>query len=166
MHQITYKTIDVVIAILALAINYFYYIKKGKINRTLLTIVSVIVAATWLYVRIKTAPDSNDYACGVYSFYKREGIEKERVIKKINLLHMMSQLIILKRLNEDKIDTFYFNGKESATYNQIKVGDTLVKKENNDSLFTLTKGKLTFLKQPNCGCDTNLYRKEHGNSLH
>jgi len=114
------------------------------------------------YIINKATPDYNDYHCITYSYYKTKSINKEAIIKKIDLLHMASQVLILKRLGENKFDTIFFDHDKSNAYNEIKTGDTLVKKGNNDSLFKLRNGELIFIHQINCGCDTAIYIKKHG----
>jgi hypothetical protein len=75
---------------------------------------------------------------------------------------MMHYLVFTKRLEENKVDSFYFGNDKSDAYNKIKVGDTLIKKENSDSLFKLKNGVPLFIDRFDCGCDTNTYIKKNG----
>jgi hypothetical protein len=155
------KTLDVLIFIAVIIISFFYYFKKNKKNRILLTIISFLVLAVWFYYVVSRAPDSNDYKCMDYAFFKAKKINKEIVINKIGSLHMMSKVIILLDFENDKNDTIFFTNEKSNIYDKITFGEMLVKKEKSDSLFVLKNGKLVFLNQFNCGCDSTIYRIKH-----
>ena len=156
-----HKIIFAVITITMLIISYSYFMKKGVIIRTGLIVFTCVGGLLFIYKVFTSVPDYNDYYCTVYSHYKVTPINREVIVKKINLLHMMRNLIVLKRVEDDKIDTIYLSMDQSNSYNEINEGDTLVKKENNDSLFILKNGVPTFINRVNCGCDTNQYLKKH-----
>lgn len=159
------KLIYLIIAITALIVTYYYYFKKGN-KKWPWVIISILCGGVWLYLKgAFKVPDVNDYACNVYSYYKGTKMNKELVVNKIDLLHMMAQVLILKRYGEDKLDPVYFNDEKTNTYNEINKGDTLVKNKNSDSLFIIKNNMTVFITRLNCGCDTTQYKKEHGQSI-
>jgi hypothetical protein len=155
--------LSIVYSIIWVVVNYYFYIKKKYIGLTI--IMSLIGVGIWFYVINASMPDSNDYSCIEYVAYKSTVIDNKVVINKMNVYeHMIGDILILKNLQNANIDTLYCQRFESVAYDVIKIGDTLFKKANNDSIFKIDSGKAKLIDVINCGCDTNIYMKKHSHS--
>ena len=142
----------------------YYYFGKNKKKKKLLIIIGAICLPLWIVTKAMSSPQANEFACDKSWYpYNKEKIYGVVIGKSLKYTRRYNPHFIIKDISGNRVDTIYINQDTSKTIRLINENDTLYKMPNNDSLFKSINGKLLPLGELNCGCDTNYYKKMHGN---
>lgn len=154
-----FKIIDFIAWLILVYLGLF---KRKKIKFWKLQTAGAVVVLAGVLLLFAGMPNNNFYVCRAYDNYRKMVINQAIVIdKKVIDYRMTGDVAVLNNLRSSEIDTLYLTALRAKCYNSIKPGDTIVKKEYNDSLFKKEGGRLILLEKITCGCDTNQYKKEN-----
>ena len=96
---------------------------SSKINWKGLSVLIVIGFAIF----INLTDNSGDVFIEKFKNRRIQGVVMERYIDKLN--HMNKTVVITDE--KGKLDTLIMNGDESDFFEELKIGDTIIKKEND-----------------------------------
>lgn len=120
-------------------------------KRRIIQIVLTIVFFVWFFIQIIPQFSINT-RCVVYDDFLKLSLNGIIISKYIDSSNHSFPTIEIKNFKSTNTEKLLLDLDTSNLYNQLHIGDTVLKPKNGDTIFRLESNKLHFISKVNFGC--------------